>query len=139
MRGIAYTADFYRAEVERLTLALTQSYLCLSVGILPPSQFKNLPVTMRRAAQFIHDRDPDHDPDPDPDHDHDRDRDHDRDPDPDHDRDRNHFCLKDRFILIYQTTHSPRWKCSRCRSVAAARLCTLFPKTPRFRKRCADF
>ena len=25
MRGIAYTADFYRAEVERLTLALTQS------------------------------------------------------------------------------------------------------------------
>ena len=50
-------------------VSVTQSNLCLSVGILPPSQFKNLPVTMRRAAQFIHDRDPDHDPDPDPDHD----------------------------------------------------------------------
>ena len=25
MRGISYNADFYKAEVERLTLALTQS------------------------------------------------------------------------------------------------------------------
>ncbi len=25
MRGISYTAEFYRGEVERLTLALTQS------------------------------------------------------------------------------------------------------------------